>query len=161
MSEEKKPKKKSKLVIIIVAVVLGFALVSGSVFAGYFFASKNAATVANAGESASSSKDAGGEVITMELGEFLVNLADEGKAHYLKTKIVIGYKDGNENLKKELEAKKPVIRDSANNVLRTKKTTDLKPEGEEVIKKELLDRINGALNYGKVTNVYFPEILVQ
>jgi flagellar FliL protein len=161
MSEEKKPKKRSKLVIIIVAVVLGFALVSGSVFAGYFFASKNAAPAANTGEQVPNSKDASGQVITMELDEFLVNLADEGKAHYLKTKIVIGYRDGNENLKKELETKKPVIRDSVNNVLRTKKTTDLKPEGEEVLKKELLDKINGALNFGKVTNVYFPEILVQ
>lgn len=161
MSTEKKPNKNSKLIVIIIAVMLGFILVSGAVFGGYYFASRNSATTTSNGDVSSNKKEASGEELTLELDEFLINLADEGKPRYLKVKVAIGYNDGNENLKKELEVKKPVVRDTLNNVFRTKKTADLKPEGEEVLKKELLDKVNDALSFGKIHSIYFSEILVQ
>jgi len=160
MGTEKKTKKGSKVILIVIAVVFGFLLVSGSVFAGYYFATKNAATMVTQGNKTSEKESENGEEVTLELDEFLVNLADEGKPRYLKLKIFIGY-NTNEDFAKELEVKKPIIRDTFNNVLRTKKTNDIIPSGEEALKKALLDKVNELLKSGKVTNVYFSEILVQ
>lgn len=160
MGAEKKTKKGSKIILIFIAVVFGFLLVSGSVFAGYYFATKNAATMVTQVNKATEKDKEASEGTTLELGEFLVNLADEGKPRYLKLKIFVGY-NVNEEFAKELEVKKPIIRDTFNNVLRTKKTTDIIPSGEEALKKELLAKVNELLKSGKVTNVYFSEILVQ
>lgn len=157
--KEKKEKKGSKVILIIVGVVFGLVLIGGVAFGAYYFAAKNITPVANAG-TVVVQEGKGGEVVTFELDEFLVNLADEGKSRYLKAKIFIGY-ISNEELAAELATKKPIIRDTVNNVLRTKKTTELSAQGEEAIKKELADKINDLLTKGKISNVYFSEILIQ
>jgi flagellar protein FliL len=156
--KEKKPKKGSKVVLIIVGVVVGLLLIGGVAFGGYYFAAKNAPSADKVEASSEKSKD--GQELTFEVDEILVNLADEGKARYLKIKIFIGYMDSKE-LASELTTKKPIIRDTINNTLRTKKTTDLTAEGEELLKNILSEKINGLLTTGKITNVYFSEILIQ
>ncbi|MEG0772968.1 flagellar basal body-associated FliL family protein [Clostridium sp.] len=156
--KEKKAKKGSKVVLIIFGVVLGLLLIGGVAFGGYYIAAKNAPSPSN--EHASSEKGSAGQELTFEVDEILVNLADEGKPRYLKIKIFIGHTD-NEELKSELTTKKPIIRDTINNTLRTKKTTDLTAEGEEVLKNVLSEKINDLLTTGKITNVYFSEILIQ
>lgn len=155
-----KEKKGSKATLIVVGVVVGLVLVGAVAFGAYYFAAKSITPVASTTESVASSKDSTGEVATFELDEFLINLADEGKPRYLKAKIFIGYVNGKE-LAAELTTKKPIIRDTVNNVLRTKKSTDLSVQGEEAIKKELADKINNQLTKGKISNVYFSEILIQ
>jgi flagellar protein FliL len=156
--KEKKAKKGSKIILIIVGVVVGLILIGGVAFGGYYLAAKNAPSAGN--EEVSTEKGEEGKELTFEVDEILVNLADEGKARYLKIKIFIGYKD-NKELASELTTKKPIIRDTINNTLRAKKTTDLTTEGEAILKNVLSEKINGLLTTGKITNVYFSEILVQ
>lgn len=155
--KEKKPKKGSKVILIIVGIVVGLLLIGGVAFGGYYIAAKNAPV---SGEAGSSEKEDVGQELTFEVDEIFVNLADEGKARYLKIKIFLGYKE-NEELTAELTTKKPIIRDTINNTLRAKKTTDLTAEGEAVLKNVLSEKINELLETGKVTNVYFSEILIQ
>lgn len=156
-----KEKKGSKVILIVIGAVVGLILVGGVAFGAYYFAAKSIKPASSAMEnSVSIENDSNGEVVTFELDEFLINLADEGKPRYLKTKIFIGYTN-NKELVAELTTKKPIIRDTVNNVLRIKKSSDLSVQGDEAIKKELADKINDQLTKGKIGNVYFSEILIQ
>lgn len=157
--KEKKEKKGSKVILIVVGLVVGLVLIGGVAFGAYYFAAKSIVPAAST-EAPAKSNGKNAEVITFELDEFLVNLADEGKPRYLKAKIFIGY-TASEELTAELTAKKPILRDTVNNILRTKKTTELSTQGEEEIKKLLTTKINDVLTKGKITNVYFSEILIQ
>lgn len=96
---------------------------------------------------------------TFELGEFLVNLADEDGKRYLKVKIYLGHDE--KKLDEELEAKKPVIRDAVISILRTKKAADITPKNMNNIKLEIIQRINVMFKEGQLNNVYFYDILVQ
>lgn len=96
---------------------------------------------------------------TYDLGEFLLNLSDADARRFLKARIHVGF--NNKKMLKELEAKKAVILDSVNTVIRSKKHTDFSPEGTEKIKVEILNKINPMFKEGLCDNVYFTEILVQ
>lgn len=98
---------------------------------------------------------------TFELGEFLVNLADEDGKRYLKVTVYLGYDD--KKLDAELETKKAIIRDGVISVLRTKKAADIIPKNMNNIKLEIIQRINPMLEEknGQLSNVYFYDVLVQ
>lgn len=160
MSEKNnnKEKKSGNLFKIIIIVLLFMILIGGAVFAGMFISMKKAPVAQNTTESVKVNIDEN----TYGLDEFLVNLSDEGGKRYLKVKIFIGYDKKNSKLEKELEPKKPIMRDAVINVLRAKKASDVMSEkGSENLKKEILDRINPLLNNGKLTNIYFYDMLVQ
>lgn len=167
-AKEGKGKKTFKVIIIIIVIALA---ISGGVFGGYMLVNKNnnqangnnmqvvnnnlpsqVATVNGAIQPAISD-------YTFELGEFLVNLSDEGEKRFVKTNIHIGY--SNKKLVKELQSKTPMLRDAINSVLRSKKAKDFTPKGTEDIKVEILNRINPMFKEGRCENVYFNEILVQ
>lgn len=153
----------SKLVSIIVTAVVVFLLMSGAVFLGYTFASKgnaSASASSNSGGTVDSSKAVENEA-TLELTEFLVNLSDEGNPRYLKVSMCLGSDSTNEDLQTQLKAKVPQIRDAINSTLRTKKSTDITPEGETIIKEEIIVKINNLLSKGKILNVYVTSIMVQ
>jgi flagellar basal body-associated protein FliL len=148
---EKKPKNKNVFKIVII-VLLVLVLVGGATFGVmYFTGNKDSATTAKA------------EVITeitYPLGDFLVNLLDEDGRRYLKVNIYIGYEENND-LAIELEANNAIIRDLVNTYIRSKKTTDFSVEGLDVIKSELIKSINPSLVKGKISHIYFNDILVQ
>ncbi len=151
----------SKLVSIIVTAVVVFLLMSGAVFIGYMVASKgNSNASASANQTEVSSKAAVTEA-TLELEEFLVNLSDEGAARYLKVNMFLGSDSANENLQTEIGSKIPQIRDVINSTLRTKKSKDITPEGETILKEEIIVKVNDLLTKGKILNVYFTSIIVQ
>ncbi|WP_010292387.1 flagellar basal body-associated FliL family protein [Clostridium senegalense] len=152
--------KKSNVLKVVLIILLFLILAGGCMFAGYFFGTKDDVPVIGNGQQVISNNSLKNEGY-YDLDEFLVNLADEGKPRYLKIKISLGYDEKNKDLLPEIEKKKSAIRDSITNTLRTKKTTDLSPEGEEQLKDELITRINELLSTGQLYNVYFSEILVQ
>ncbi|GAA0115866.1 flagellar basal body-associated FliL family protein [Clostridium senegalense] len=152
--------KKSNVLKVVLIILLFLILAGGCMFAGYFFGTKDDVPVSGNGQQVISNNSLKNEGY-YDLDEFLVNLADEGKPRYLKIKISLGYDEKNKDLLPEIEKKKSAIRDSITNTLRTKKTTDLSPEGEEQLKDELITRINELLSTGQLYNVYFSEILVQ
>lgn len=158
MSEKpKKVKKEGKgnIFKIIIIVLLSLIVVGGAAFGGMYFAGKT-------GSSANAKTEKVPEVneVTYSLDEFLVNLSDEDGRRYLKVKVFIGFEE-NEELTAELETKKPIIRDVLNTSLRAKKTTDFSATGVDTIKNELIASINPVLTKGKISHIYFNDILVQ
>lgn len=154
---EKEKGSNSKLTVIIVTAIVIFALISGAVFVGYTVATKQVSKNSNeASESNVVEREA-----TLNLDEFLVNLSDEGKSKFIKVKVSLGSNLENKELQEELKAKVPQIRDSINKVLRTKKSTDFKTEGDALLKEEIIVKANELLNNGKITNIYFTDIIVQ
>lgn len=173
MSKEKNNKggKDLKIVIIILLVIL---IIGGGVFAGYFFyLNKNgngakAQAVPQGQQVNYNQSNVNGQnnapinVVSAKtycLDEFLVNLADEDGKRYIKVKIYIGYES--KKMDKEVEAKKPIMRDAVNSVLRSKKVKDFTPKGVEDIKMEILNRVNPVFTTGRADNVYFYDIVVQ
>lgn len=149
-----KPKKGNTLKIVIILLLL-LVVVGGAAFATmYFMGGKST----SATEKPAKAKEI--NELTYPLDEFLVNLTDEDGKRYLKVKVVIGYED-NKDLTTELETKKPIIRDVINVLFRAKKTTDFSATGVEDIKKQLIVNINPVLTKGKISNIYFTDILVQ
>lgn len=155
-----KKEKSFNLIIVILLVIIIVGLL-GLAAGFYFFNIKGNSTAAAAttAKTSTTSENKGVSTLTFAVDDFLVNLSDEGGKRYIKVKVFIGY--DNAKLSKELEIKKPIIRDAANSVLRAKKTTDFTEKGTEDVKKELLTRINPILSEGKANNIYFYEILIQ
>ncbi len=154
---EKDKRSNSKLTVIIVTAIVIFALISGAVFVGYTVATKNIGKNSN-GTSESNVVE---KETTLNLEEFLVHLSDEGKSKFVKVKISLGSNLENEELQEELTVKIPQIRDCINKVLRAKKSTDFKTEGDALLKEEIIVKANELLNNGKITNIYFTDIIVQ
>jgi flagellar FliL protein len=157
MSDKPQKDKSSKgnILKIIIIVLLALVVVGGAAFGGMYIASKKAPSV-----DAKSAKTEEVNEVTYSLDEFLVNLSDEDGRRYLKVKVFIGYEE-NEELIVELETKKPIIRDLINTSLRAKKTTDFGSAAIETIKSELIASINPVLTKGKISHIYFNDILVQ
>ncbi|MEG1256025.1 flagellar basal body-associated FliL family protein [Clostridium sp.] len=153
---DKEKNGSSKVVVAVVTTILIFALISGAVFVGYRVATKNSDK-----NTVESSSEEVTEEFTLELEEFLVNLSDEGKSRYLKINIFLGVNLSNEELQVELSSKVPQIRDCINKILRTKKSSEFTPDGEEVLKQEIIAGVNEVLNNGEVLNIYFSSIIVQ
>lgn len=149
-------KKGGKTLRIIIIILLVLVLLGGGIFAGIFLFPKDDAKGSSAHATAINVEEK-----TYSLDGFLVNLADEGGKHYLKIDISLGYGLENKKLEKELDSKKDVMRDNVISILRNKKPTDVTIKGTEDLKKEILDIINPLLNNGKLTNVYFKELIVQ
>jgi flagellar FliL protein len=148
-----KPQKGN--IFKIISIVLLSLVVGGASFGGMYLASTK-------GLSAVVKSDKAVEVneVTYSLDEFLVNLLDEDGRRYLKVKVFIGYED-NKDLNAEIEAKKPIIRDVLNTSFRSKKTTNFGATGVDAIKEQLIVSINSVLTKGKVSHIYFNDILVQ
>lgn len=151
MSE--KPKKGNSLKLVII-VLLGLILVGGAAFGGMYIAGKKGATPT------STTKAVETKEVTYSLDECLVNLTDSDAKRYLKVLVYVGYGE-NEELSTELKEQKPVIRDSVIKILRSKKTTDFSDTGIDIIKKEIIAKINPVLTKGKVDHIYFNDLLVQ
>lgn len=146
-----KPKKGNAFKIVIIGLLI-LVIIGGATFgAMYYFNKKNDTTT---------SKPEAIIEETYELGEFTINLIDDGGNGYLKVNVYIGY-EVNSKLTTELDENKPIIRDAVNTYIRSKKTTDFSVTGLDIIKKELISSINPSLTKGKITNIYFYDILVQ
>ncbi|MGH4120093.1 flagellar basal body-associated FliL family protein [Clostridium sp.] len=147
-----KPKNGNSFKIIII-VLLILVIIGGATFGVMYFLNKK-----------NSSVPAKPEAIieqTYPLGEFTINLIDDGGKRYLKVNVYIGY-EINKNLTTELDEKnEPIIRDAVNTYIRAKHAADFSVTGLDLIKNELIKSINLNLTKGKITNIYFNDILVQ
>ena len=170
---EKKEKHKGnglKIVIIILLVIIVLGLGFGG---SYFLLNKNAensksnTTIPVSNNINQTMPNAANELssYTYNMDEVLVNLADEGGKKLFKGKLFIGYeptKKKEKDMLAEFEEKKPIIRDAINNILRSKKSTDIATkENLDNLKKELLATIAPCFKNGRVNNIYFNDIFVQ
>ena len=154
--EKTKGKGKGRFFIKILIVLLLLAAIGGGGYFGYkkFFANSNNKTATAASSEVKVVSD-----YTFGLDEILVNLSDEDSTRYIKIKVYIGY--DKKKLGTELTEKAPILRDKVISVFRTKKAADFSSKGIEIIKSEILSKINPLLTKGQATNIYFYDILVQ
>ena len=157
--EEQGGGKKKLLIILLVLLLLG----GGGGFAAYKFLLSD--------KSKDEEKDKAEEIvketqsieqigIMYDLGNFVVNLADKDADRYLKINIVLEIE--NEQVKIELEKRLPQIKDAITTLLITKTSEELKTaEGMELLKEEIIKRVNAILPLGGVKNVYFTEFVIQ
>jgi flagellar FliL protein len=94
------------------------------------------------------------------LTDFTVNLADTDQKRYLKITIILAH--SSKALETELTTDDNAIRDAINSILRSKVYANVSTvAGTESLKKEIMDRINPLFTNGRVSDVYFTNILVQ
>jgi flagellar FliL protein len=94
------------------------------------------------------------------LDTFIVNLADEGGKRYLR--MTIDLELDSEELESEVNKRLPQVRDSILTILPTKRFDDISSaKGKTALRDQMLERINGLLTRGRVTNIYFKEFVVQ
>lgn len=140
--------KSSKLLLIVIVIVL----LLGTGAAGYFLASKNAASSAQA--------NAAAKEYLFSTGEITANLINESGRSYIKINIYMGY--DSKKLGTELTDKTTQIQDAMIDILRSKTASDISSkQGVEKMKSEIINRTNSILTTGKVTKVYFSEMLIQ
>ncbi|MDQ0285584.1 flagellar FliL protein [Desulfofundulus luciae] len=98
---------------------------------------------------------------TLDLGDRVINLADEGPSRYLRVQVVLEYPH-DKKLVEEIKAKQPMLTEAVLTILRSKTSDEVLPvKNQEAIKKQILDHINSQLLHGKVERLYFTDFLVQ
>ena len=184
MGEKKKEvvKSKSGFKLVIIFLILIILIALGAATFWMFFLNKKGETQvlpASVNGTVSTNKTVnfkttdGGRVIVMpnkqvvilstikyDLGEFVVNLSDEGGKKFLKAKLAVGFES--KKLTTELEENKMVVRDIVISVLKSKKTVDyLTEKGVDDIKNEIIKRLNPYFEKGQISNVYIYEQITQ
>ena len=169
MSEKKKENKtggSNKIIIILLALLIVLVLAFGTyifIFGGG--AKLNQGNNSNNINSNTSVTITSADENTYSLDEAVVNLSDTDSQRYVKVKVSLGYDAKNSKLKSELESetvvKKPILSDAVNGILRSKKASDFTGKGITDMKQQILDAVNPALKSGKISHVYFDELVVQ
>ena len=186
---EKKPAAPGLMATLIPAVVVGLVL-SGVGFALAYFvlpsrlqaSSAPAATVAGASSTnavatpaapagaattpekttvtAAETAANGGKAITkFTIEEVTVNIADTRGNRFVRAG---AYFDADPAVLEELEANRPRLIDTFEQVLSTKTLGDLtSPDIRGSLRTELMGIINPTLKEGRVDNIYFTDLLVQ
>lgn len=169
MADEKEAAKEEggggkKKLIIIIAVVVLVLLIGGGVAGFLVMKNKKAA--------AEEEKDPGADVpvpeITqtteigpmLDIAEFIVNIISEDNNHYVKAAITLEL--SSEETKEEATTRMPQIRDAVLLLVGNKTYEELHDlQGKKQLKAELLSKINGFLQAGKVKSIYFTDFVVQ
>lgn len=93
-----------------------------------------------------------------ELDEFTVNLADSGGRRFVKTSMV--FVISSNSLRRELDEKRPLIRDRIILLLGEKTINEMESAaGKEQLKQEILVNINPLLVTGQVEEIYFNSFV--
>lgn len=100
-----------------------------------------------------------GLVLTME--PFMVNLADTNARRFLR--IIVAIDVENDDMRKEVEARMPRIRDSLLLLFGSKTSHDLTgAQGKLRLRMEILKVVNNVLGVAdKITQAYYQEFVVQ
>lgn len=98
---------------------------------------------------------------TSEIGEFILNLSSQsGQPRFIKTEIVLETKD--RRTVTELEQREPQIRDKIITLIRSKTGEQLNnAAGQELLRLDIQNSLNGLLLKGEVTNVFFVDFIIQ
>ena len=141
-------RRKSRAPLLIgILVLLFIASVAG------FFASSRFINVKE--------KDAGGVKATLKLEPFLVNLADEGEANFVKATISLGLAaEPKEETWNDVTV--AAVRDSVISLLSSKKAEQiLTPQGKDTLRKEIRSKVNSVSPDLNVLEVYIVDFVVQ
>lgn len=96
---------------------------------------------------------------TYDAGEFLVNITSSSRINYIRASIVFELES--EDLKEELDKRKPQLRDRIISTLRSQNKSILEEAGGDTIKEIIKEEVNDLLISGEIINVWFTELVVQ
>ena len=157
----------NKILIILIGVVMVLMLGLGG---GLFMMWNKLSAMETRSQSAAENAEQGDQDSSVpvekllgpifSLDTFIVNLADEGGKRYLR--MTIDLELDSEELESEVKKRLPQVRDSILTILPTKRFDDISTaKGKTALRDQMLERINGLVARGKVTNIYFKEFVVQ
>uniref|UniRef100_A0A7V5XIA5 Flagellar protein FliL n=1 Tax=Thermodesulfobacterium geofontis TaxID=1295609 RepID=A0A7V5XIA5_9BACT len=147
--EVKKVSKKKLLLLLVMGLVI--IVLAGSVIAvlSTFKGSKEK-------EKEKSPK----ETVIYSMEPIVVNLFDPTGKRYLQVRLAFELKD--KKVEEEIKINDPKIRDIIISTLSTKTPEDvLQPEAKDLIKAELLQKINSALGEEALLNIYITQYIVE
>jgi flagellar protein FliL len=94
------------------------------------------------------------------LEPLVVNVTGDGYNRFLKLRVELEASDV--ELKGEIEARLPQVRDALIVLLSSKQLSDITDfEGKALLKEDILERVNDLLETGDVKSVLFTEFVVQ
>ncbi|MBN2241195.1 MAG: flagellar basal body-associated FliL family protein [Acidobacteria bacterium] len=97
---------------------------------------------------------------TLALDSFLVNLADEDSARFVKASFRLGLAE--EPDEKKIEVTVPAIRDSIITLLSSKTAEQIRtPQGKDKLREQIRTRVNSILTEVEVVEVYIVDFVVQ
>ncbi len=156
-----KGKKRKKLIIIGAAALVLFLVLAGGAF--FFFKKLH---------TEEPKKDPGENVPVPDLNqaasigpmiditEFIVNIISADGNHYVKSALTLELT--NQQVKDEIKERMPQIRDAILLLVGNKTFEELQDlEGKKQLKAEIMSKINGILQTGKVKAIFFTEFVVQ
>ena len=95
-----------------------------------------------------------------QLETFIVNITDRDRDRYLKIKAELEL--SNDRVAKELDSRTPHIRDLVISLLGSQSFEEVRSiEGKDILREEILQRINAVLTTGKARRIFFTEFVVQ
>lgn len=172
------------IVVMIISMIVMYVSLDSSF-------SKKIAQLAPEGEQGSleGEEEAPQEGVLLDLGEFILNLADATSRRYLKVGVAMelskteeeiassaapqpsggrghsesAASDPNQAIAAEMERYKPAIRDAVISVLSNKTSDELStPTGKEIAKEEILEMVNGIFDgQREVMRVSFGQFIIQ
>ena len=96
----------------------------------------------------------------LELQPFIINLADQGEAHYLRMTVSIGIGETKEEKPDPLLTTR--VRNAMLAVLTTKTSEEvLTEQGKAVLRKELLKAARAAVEEPSIEAIYITDFIVQ
>lgn len=152
------PAKSKKTLFIGVGVVV-LALAGG----GWWFMGRASAAPVD-GKEAEKAAEEGGDRALLAMEPFVVNLADEGGTHFLRTNIqlIIEAKEEEAKLLEEKKVEIMPMRSAILELLAQQTAAVLvTPEGKEALKEAIKKRAAEVFKKHKVREVLFAEFVVQ
>lgn len=146
--------------LLVVAIALVILATVGSAFATYLiFRSNPSSSTAVDAQGVEVKKEMGP---TYDVGEFTLNLTGKngGSSRFIRTEIVLETSD--KKVVGQLEKRQPQIRDLLISLLRGQSVAQLSTEhGMELLRFEIIQRMNTLITKGEVTDVFFIDLIVQ
>jgi flagellar FliL protein len=158
--EEEGKKKGSKKLIVFLLLFL--VLLGGGGAAAYKFLilDKQQEDEKKAEKIINEIKDVEEVGVQFEVGTFIVNLMDKDADRYLKVSVTLELQD--QTIQAEVEKRLPKIKDAITTLLFTKSSRELRSaEGIELLKEDIIKRVNAILPIGGVKNLYFTDFVIQ
>ena len=153
---EAPPKNGTVKLLVVVGGVL--VLVGGGAAAAWRLGALSHGAPAEAKEEAKDEKPAVGALLPLD--PFIANLADEDGKRYLKATLQVEFFTS--QVPNEFHARIPQMRDLLLTLFTNKLFSEIRtPQGKALLRDEIINRMNRALNKDLVKAVYFTEFIVQ
>jgi flagellar FliL protein len=96
---------------------------------------------------------------TYNAGDYTVNISNNNQINFVRASIVFELESA--EMTEELDKRSSQIRDRIISTLRAQNEEILKEPGADTIKKIVKEKVNELLISGRITNVWFTELVVQ